>query len=65
LAREGFIKIDDVVQPAPAPRFSNTQCEVESIPNKPGEHTESILRSLGYDDNFIQAFQICHNANVA
>ncbi|MBN24898.1 MAG: carnitine dehydratase [Alteromonadaceae bacterium] len=65
LAREGFIKIDDVVQPAPAPRFSNTQCEVESIPKKPGEHTESILRSLGYDDNFIKAFQICQNADVA
>ncbi|WP_342806322.1 CaiB/BaiF CoA-transferase family protein [Alteromonas sp. M12] len=54
--RQGFMTLDGVVQPSPAPRFSNTPCKVDLMLKKPGQHSKSILRSLGFDDSFINAF---------
>jgi len=45
-ARDTFIELEGVTQPAPAPRFSRTQPEVQSSPSLVGEHTDEILQSL-------------------
>lgn len=45
-ARESFIRIDGVLQPAPAPKFSLTKQVVGSIPDL-GEHNDNILGPLG------------------
>lgn len=44
-ARESFIRIDGVLQPAPAPKFSLTKQKVGSIPAL-GEHNDDVIRSL-------------------
>jgi len=45
-ARESFICIDGVLQPAPAPKFSLTKQVVGRIPTL-GEHNEDVLGPLG------------------
>jgi len=46
-ARETFIEIEGVVQPAPAPRFSKTPGAVQGLPPGQGEHTDEILKDWG------------------
>ncbi|PCJ24888.1 MAG: carnitine dehydratase [SAR86 cluster bacterium] len=53
-ARNTYVEIEGVVQPAPAPRFSRTQSQIQSIPAMAGEHTEQILIDWGYDDSEIK-----------
>lgn len=43
-ARNTFINIHGITQPAPAPRFSARRAELPSPPALPGEHSEAILR---------------------
>jgi len=43
VARGTFIQPGGVLQPAPAPRFSSTNLDIQSPPPIPGEHTEEIL----------------------
>lgn len=47
-ARETFIEIDGVVQPAPAPRFSGSPTGTPSAPASHGQHTEEILTEAGF-----------------
>ncbi|HVU72731.1 MAG TPA: CaiB/BaiF CoA-transferase family protein [Mycobacteriales bacterium] len=47
VARETFVEVDGIVQPAPAPRFSRTVPAAPSRPSFPGDHTDEILRELG------------------
>jgi len=47
VARGTFVTRDDVVQPAPAPRFSATPTRLELPPPAVGEHTDSVLAELG------------------
>ncbi|MBV8682849.1 MAG: CoA transferase [Caulobacteraceae bacterium] len=49
VARETFVEIEGVVQPAPAPRFSNTPGKVAGPPPAIGAHTRSALESWGVD----------------
>lgn len=44
IARESFVRVAGVVQPAPAPRMSRTSPAVASEPPLPGEHTAEILQ---------------------
>ncbi len=46
-ARETFIEVDGVVQPAPAPRFSRTPGAVQRPPARPGQHTDDALAEWG------------------
>jgi alpha-methylacyl-CoA racemase len=46
-ARRTYVERDDVLQPAPAPRFSRTPGAIHGPPPTPGEHTEEILGTLG------------------
>lgn len=47
VARETFIAIDGVVQPAPAPRFSRTPSAVQGPASQPGADTEQVLSDWG------------------
>lgn len=46
-ARDTFIERDGIVQPAPAPRFSETPGGVQRSPAAAGEHTDEILADWG------------------
>lgn len=52
-ARETFVDLDGVVQPAPAPRFSRTQGEIQSSAALVGEHSEQVLADWGFDSERI------------
>ena len=53
-ARDTFIELEGIVQPAPAPRFSRTVPEVCPAPAYVGEHTEEVLKSIGMQDSDIE-----------
>ncbi len=46
-ARQTFIEVAGVTQPAPAPRFSRTPGEIRSISPEPGQDTDAILQDAG------------------
>jgi alpha-methylacyl-CoA racemase len=48
VARQTFVTVDGVVQPAPAPRFSRTPGAIQRPPARPGENTEDGLRDWGF-----------------
>jgi alpha-methylacyl-CoA racemase len=43
IARNTFIEVDGVTQPAPAPRFSRTAPEVRHAPGRPEERVDDVL----------------------
>jgi alpha-methylacyl-CoA racemase len=48
-ARETFVEVGGVTQPAPAPRFSRTPGRIASRPGLAGEHTRDVLLDWGID----------------
>ena len=48
-ARNSFIDIDGVIQPAPAPRFSNTPAQIRHSSVKAGENNEEICSKYDLD----------------
>jgi alpha-methylacyl-CoA racemase len=48
--RETFVDVGGVAQPAVAPRFSRTRSDAPHPAPTPGEHTDTVLHELGYDD---------------
>lgn len=52
-ARNTFIEIQGVIQPAPAPRFSRTVPEIPAPPPMPGEHTTAVLSEWGFSTDEI------------
>jgi alpha-methylacyl-CoA racemase len=49
-ARSTFVDMDGVIQPGPAPRFSETPVGIRSGPCHPGAHSREILLELGYEE---------------
>ena len=47
-ARQSFVTVDGITQPAPAPRFSRTPPSIRTLPPNPGEHTFEALRDWGF-----------------
>lgn len=47
-ARNTFVEVGGVVQPAPAPRFGSTPAGAPEMPGGPGEDTDVVLTRLGY-----------------
>ncbi|MDA8972586.1 CoA transferase [bacterium] len=47
IARETYMKLDGIVQPSPAPRFSRTASEVKFGSRAAGENSEEILKDWG------------------
>ena len=48
-ARDAFVDVAGIVQPAPAPRFSRTPTAMPTPPEEPGQSTESALAEWGVD----------------
>jgi alpha-methylacyl-CoA racemase len=61
VARGTFVTRDDVVQPAPAPRFSVTPAQLRLPPPAVGEHTGEILADLGLSEEEVRRL---HDAGV-
>ncbi|MDQ1439103.1 MAG: alpha-methylacyl-CoA racemase [Acidimicrobiaceae bacterium] len=47
VARQTFVDVAGVVQPAPAPRFSRTPGAIARPPAQPGQHTDEALADWG------------------
>ncbi|MFP4513745.1 MAG: CaiB/BaiF CoA transferase family protein [Acidimicrobiales bacterium] len=47
--RQTFVEIAGVTQPAPAPRFTRTEAEVQRPPAHAGQHTDEVLAAAGFD----------------
>lgn len=56
-ARDSYLEIDGVVQPAPAPRFSRTVPTVQGAPRAPGQDTVSVLAEAGVSEAEIAALK--------
>ncbi len=56
-ARQTYVEIAGTVQPAPAPRFSRTNCPTPQQPVAAGSDTASVLARLGYSDEKIRALR--------
>lgn len=48
MERKVFLEVDGVVQPGPAPRFSETPGDISRGPVAPGEDTDVLMAGLGY-----------------
>jgi alpha-methylacyl-CoA racemase len=53
-ARQTYIEVDGIVQPAPAPRFSRTPSEVSHGAHAIGEDTDAVLSAMGFGEQEIQ-----------
>ena len=53
VARNTYIEIDGVTQPAPAPRFSRTPSTVLHAGPNPGQDTEAVLAAMGFGEREI------------
>ena len=54
-ARRAFVVVDDVLQPAPAPRLSRTPGEIRNPPPLPGADTRAVLCDWGFSPQEIDA----------
>lgn len=54
-ARGTFLRVDGVMQAAPAPRFDRTPAPAPKAPGAPGQDTQHILTELGYDAATLEA----------
>jgi len=54
-AREAFVALDGVLQPAPAPRFGRTPPGEPTPPREPGVDTRAVLADWGVDAALIDA----------
>jgi alpha-methylacyl-CoA racemase len=57
VARETFVDIAGITQPAPQPRFSRTAPRVDGPPPVPGEHTRTALAAWGLDEETIAGWE--------
>ncbi len=51
--RDTFVESHGLTQPAPSPRFSRTSAALARPPAHPGQHTDEVLASFGFDTNEI------------
>jgi alpha-methylacyl-CoA racemase len=58
VAREAFVEIDGVVQPAPAPRFSRTPATVCRPAPRVGEHSVDALADWGFGQTEIDGLVV-------
>lgn len=57
VARKTFVESNGIVQPAPAPRFSRTEPEIQGPPPQRGEHTDVALADWGFAADEIAALR--------
>ena len=58
VARQAFVTVEGVVQPAPAPRFNVTPGAVQGPPPPIGGHNESGLRDWGFAPERVEALKL-------
>jgi len=56
-ARATFTTVDDVIQPAPAPRLSRTPAAIQGPPPVPGADTEAVLLAWGFAETEVAALR--------
>jgi alpha-methylacyl-CoA racemase len=56
-ARNTFVEMDGVVQPAPSPRFSRTVAEVSHPARAPGADSESVLLDSGFTQDEVTSLR--------
>ena len=49
-ARQTFVELEGVTQPAPGPRFDRTPGQISGSPPAAGQHTDEILAGFGFDE---------------
>ena len=54
-ARNAFVEVAGVVQPAPTPRFSRTTAAIAGPPSRPGEHSRTALTDWGFSQDEVGA----------
>jgi len=59
-ARRTFVEVDGRVQPAPAPRFGRTPVGTPGPVPKPGQDTDEVLESFGFQTEEIAALRAAH-----
>lgn len=52
-ARQTYVEVDGVAQPAPAPRFSHSRAAISRPPARPGQHTTEALEDWGWSPDAI------------
>lgn len=57
VARQTFVEVDGVIQPAPAPRFGRTRPEIQRGPPRRGQHTDEVLAGWGFGSGEIAALR--------
>ncbi len=57
VARGTFVERDGIMQPAPAPRFSRTEPEIQRSPSHAGQHTDEVLAEAGLSADAISALR--------
>jgi alpha-methylacyl-CoA racemase len=57
LARQTFVEVEGVRQPAPAPRFSRTPGSVQRPAPTHGADTDAVLSELGFDRDAVTALR--------
>jgi len=57
MKRKTYVDFEGVTQPAPAPRFSRTESQIQSSAAMAGEHTEQVLTDWGFTENEIEQLQ--------
>ena len=50
VARDTYIEVDGITQPAPAPRFSRTPSSVQHGGHDVGEDTDAVLTAMGFGE---------------
>lgn len=53
-ARNAFVEMDGITQPAPTPRFSRTKPQVKHGARIPGQDGEEVLHSFDYSDGEVK-----------
>lgn len=57
-ARETFVRVDGVMQPAPGPRFDRTPGDISGPPPFAGQHTGELLAEFGFDEEEQAALRV-------
>lgn len=57
VARNTYIEVDGLTQPAPAPRFSRTPSEVAHGSHVAGQDTDNILQAMGFAEQEISSLR--------
>ena len=56
-ARNTFVDVDGITQPAPAPRFSQTPAKISRPPCRPGQHSHEALSDWGFSSEEIESLE--------